>query len=237
VTHDVSHQVKLSDPHAQQLAGALHGNLSLRELVLGGSWNQHGDSAVRMDTAMTSADYSDKVLGLAEAKVLAAFLPKCPGLSALDISGNMLEKNGALALSKFIRTHQSLTALTFSGSLASSTPVSLTSGTTSARFRGANLELSGTILMCAFLRKCPRLVALDISSCRLRDTGLMWLAREFRSLVAEPPEEAPCVASLKVLNVSDNEVSPAALGSGFGLQEICSTAGITLHSFLYNPDD
>ena len=41
------------------------------------SGDEHWSKPVTMETSMTEADFSDKVLGVSGAIMLAAFLPKC----------------------------------------------------------------------------------------------------------------------------------------------------------------
>ena len=60
---------------AKELAIGVSANRAMKKLTISGdkSWSK----PVTIETSMTEADFSDKVLGVSGAIMLAAFLPKC----------------------------------------------------------------------------------------------------------------------------------------------------------------
>ena len=60
---------------AQEFADGIRNNGAMKKLTISGDHSRA--KPVTIETSMTEADFSDKLLGTSGATMLAAFLPKC----------------------------------------------------------------------------------------------------------------------------------------------------------------
>jgi Ran GTPase-activating protein (RanGAP) involved in mRNA processing and transport len=121
----------------------------------------------------TDVDLSGRSIGVPEAIILAAFLPRCQALSSLNVANNPLAYNrekltgkfedmsGITALLLAIGAIPALRTFTFSGDLSSSQPATIETTSTAADFSGKELGLTGAAILAGFLHKCPNLVELN----------------------------------------------------------------------------
>jgi hypothetical protein len=95
------------------LAAFLRQNTAMSKLTFCGNGGQGGADGdpVTIESTMTEADFSGKRLGAGGAMLVAAFLPRCPGMAILDISNNQLEADGAKIVASALGGNTALVSL------------------------------------------------------------------------------------------------------------------------------
>jgi hypothetical protein len=84
---------------------------------------------------------------------LGAALKASATVTDLNISKNDLKAKDITGFAEHLKDMGSLSKLIFSGDLRNSTPVTMEVGMTEADFSGANLGVSGAIIVSAFIPK------------------------------------------------------------------------------------